>query len=96
MHLAQCDTLITIEDDQFWDRAWCCVEALMIQILRRRYGRHEWYRYTEAPVVESAGVKDWRLVEGAIDDEITMSGKTMTWEEDRDVITFLERQARLL
>ncbi|KAK4552908.1 hypothetical protein LTR86_010040 [Recurvomyces mirabilis] len=93
INLAQCDALITIEDEEFWDRAWCSVEALMIQKLRQRYGVHEWYRYKYG----HDGVGDaWTLTEAAIDMAIDPSSKSMTWEEDRDKISFLERQARLL
>jgi hypothetical protein len=38
----------------------------------------------------------WVLREGPLDLEIDMSKKGMTWEEDREKIMFLERQARLL
>lgn len=93
INLAQCDVLITVEDEHFWERAWCSIEALMMQILRRSFNVHKWYRY--AP---EGGMDDglWTLEEASLDTDIDMASKTMTWEEDRGKISFLERQARLL
>ncbi|KAK4208349.1 hypothetical protein QBC37DRAFT_379190 [Rhypophila decipiens] len=40
--IAQCDAVITLHDETYFDRAWCCVEASMIQTLRTGYELHEW------------------------------------------------------
>jgi hypothetical protein len=98
MTLAQCNALITIVDDSYWNRAWCSVEALMVQTLCRSYHHHLWYEYALTGKQRSTDPDDdgWVLREGPLDLEIDMSKKGMTWEEDREKIMFLERQARLL
>ena len=70
----------------------------MIQILRKSYEHHEWYRYAPAHGIISrdSDKGEWTLCEALLDVEIDISTKDMTWEEDRDKITFLERQAKLL
>lgn len=71
----------------------------MVQILRRRYHRHLWYEYVPTTRQENnnTGVEVvWDLREAPLNKEIDMSQKSMTWERDRDIVRFLERQARLL
>lgn len=43
--ISQCDLVITIKDDQYYDRAWCYVEAMMVQTLRAEYGAHMWLEH---------------------------------------------------
>ncbi|KAK5652261.1 hypothetical protein OQA88_10609 [Cercophora sp. LCS_1] len=43
--ITQCDLVITLNDEQYYDRAWCCVEAMMIQALRKDYGVHKWLEH---------------------------------------------------
>ncbi|KAL0944564.1 uncharacterized protein CTRU02_202451 [Colletotrichum truncatum] len=90
MFLAQCDAMISLYDDQYYDRAWCAVEVIMIETLRSSYGIHQWYEHIE----ERAG-DDCRLRE-AEDRQLSMENKILTFETDRPKVLFLERQSRLL
>ena len=51
MILAQCDAVISLVDDDYYDRARCSVEVLLVQTLKRTYGIHLWYEHVlEHPV----------------------------------------------
>lgn len=86
MNLMQCDAVISLVDDRYYTRAWCSVEVLMVQILRRAWGMHLWYVHD----------KQGGLMEGPRDLEINMSGTVLSFEEERPKIVFLERQSKLL
>ncbi|EEQ85427.2 uncharacterized protein BDCG_08696 [Blastomyces dermatitidis ER-3] len=103
MILVQCDAVISLFDDLYHHRAWCSVEVMMVQTLRKSYGQHLWYEQVLAP--QSQGDADdagesrnekWILREGPIELEIVMAEKRLTFEEDRAKVLFLERQSRLL
>ncbi|GAB1311491.1 hypothetical protein MFIFM68171_01701 [Madurella fahalii] len=99
MILAQCNALISLVDDLYYTRAWCTVEAMMIQKLKRAYNIHLWYEQVAVSPRESTtehGAKVWHLREGPMDMEITMADKHLTFEEDRPKVLFLERQSKLL
>ncbi|KAG7152015.1 hypothetical protein HYQ46_012157 [Verticillium longisporum] len=64
MIVAQCNAVISLVDGQYYERAWCSVEVMMVQQLRRAYGLHLWYEH----IATGRGV--WELREGVI------SGKT--------------------
>lgn len=55
MIIMQCDALISLVDDEYYDRAWCCVEAMMI---RQAKGDEIWrvYRWYEHAAVVRAPV----------------------------------------
>jgi len=91
MNLAQCDAVISLIDDKYYERSWCCVEVLMVQILRKAYGLHLWYEHIVDPAngEESLRTGPWNL-------EIDMSEKLLSYENDRLKLQFLERQTRLL
>ncbi|KAF2121328.1 hypothetical protein BDV96DRAFT_594538 [Lophiotrema nucula] len=89
MNLAQCDAMISLIDDQYYERSWCCVEVLMIQTLCKSYGRHLWYEH----VIEDG--TEW-LREGPVDMRVDMKEKKVAFESDRPKLLFLERQTRLL
>ncbi|KAI0374046.1 hypothetical protein BV20DRAFT_1118670 [Pilatotrama ljubarskyi] len=86
MNLAQCDAVISLVDEEYYTRAWCCVEVLMVQRLRRAWGFHAWYECDEKGT----------LHEGRQGPEIEMEGKLLSYEEDRPKVAFLERQSGLL
>ncbi|PGH02384.1 hypothetical protein GX51_04692 [Blastomyces parvus] len=103
MILVQCDAVISLFDDLYHRRAWCSVEVMMVQTLRKSYGRHLWYEQVLAP--RSLGDADgacengnekWILREGPTELEIIMAEKQLTFEEDRAKVLFLERQSRFL
>ncbi|OJD15805.1 hypothetical protein AJ78_03985 [Emergomyces pasteurianus Ep9510] len=102
MILVQCDAVISIFDDTYHQRAWCSVEVMMVQTLRKSYGQHLWYEQVltphsqgDADAPESENGK-WVLREGPVELEIAMAEKQLTFEEDRTKVLFLERQSRLL
>lgn len=97
--LAQCNTVISLVDtDDYYERAWCALETLMIQTLQRSYGRHRWYEYASAPPSGEgcSGSNQWTLRAGPLDLDITAADKRLTIENDRSSIVFLERQTQLL
>ena len=83
--------MISLVDGKYYDRAWCCIEVLMLQTLRRAYGIHVWYEHIADP---TSGVEYLR--EGPYDLHIDMAYKKVTYEADRPKLLFLERQTRLL
>ncbi|KAG7123642.1 hypothetical protein HYQ44_002278 [Verticillium longisporum] len=90
MIVAQCNAVISLVDGQYYERAWCSVEVMMVQQLRRAYGLHLWYEH----IATGRGV--WELREGALDMDIVMAKKKLTFESDRPKVLFLERQSKLL
>ncbi|KAK3400780.1 hypothetical protein B0T20DRAFT_348372 [Sordaria brevicollis] len=111
MILSQCDAVISLVDDEYYDRAWCSVEVLLIQTLQRAYGVHKWYEhvlipgssgseegeYTEGKLVDAGRpVKRWNLLCPILQKDINMAEKKLSLESDRPRVMFLERQSRLL
>ncbi|KAK4096580.1 hypothetical protein N658DRAFT_480353 [Parathielavia hyrcaniae] len=101
MILAQCNALISLVDDLYYTRAWCAIEAIMIQKLKRAYDIHLWYEQVvtspgQEGIVAGHDAKKWSLREGPLDLEITMADKHLTFEDDRPKVLFLERQSKLL
>ncbi|KAF2097745.1 hypothetical protein NA57DRAFT_40367 [Rhizodiscina lignyota] len=99
MILAQCDAIISLVDDIFYSRAWCCVESIIAQTLKKSYNEHLWYEHVPIQLDESGigGGGRWGLREGPTDFQIVMAEKDLTKEEeDRPKVLFLERQSRLL
>jgi len=92
MLLAQCDVVISLVDEIYYNRAWCAIEAFLGQTLRESYSIHEWYEL----VPRSGPTGGWMLRPGAFDMGITPRTKALSYEEDRPKILFLERQTKLL
>jgi hypothetical protein len=91
MNLAQCNAMISLIDDKYYERSWCCVEVMMVQTLRKAYRVHLWYEH----VIDPVGGKEF-LRDGPRDLEINMAQKKLTYEVDRPKLLFLERQTKLL
>lgn len=91
--IAQCDVAITLQDETYYDRAWCCVEAMIVQRLKNDYKIHKWFEH--APYTRD-GVTRFRLSEAELRADLEMADKKLTFESDRPKVMFLERQARLL
>ena len=58
--ITQCDAVISLVDDSYYDRAWCCVEALMIAQLRisTRYSSvnvHKWFEHVPKSIDNDSG-----------------------------------------
>lgn len=90
MLVAQCNAVISLISTDYYDRAWCAVEVMMVQVLRRAYGLHQWYEH----VVDADG--EGTLRSGPMDMQIVMANKALAFETDRHKILFLERQTKLL
>ncbi|KFY54785.1 hypothetical protein V497_07443 [Pseudogymnoascus sp. VKM F-4516 (FW-969)] len=103
LFLAQCDIVISLIDDQYYDRAWCCVEALMIKRLRGSYNTHLWYEQVsktkgiDEKDEKGLGIARYeRLREVSMELEIEVAEKKLSYESDREKIIFLERQSLLV
>lgn len=44
--IAQCNAMVSLIDDTYFHRAWCALEASMIQTLVNSHGQHYWYTHT--------------------------------------------------
>lgn len=91
MCIAQCDAMISLIDDLYYTRAWCCIEVMMIQTLQRSYNIHLWYEH-----VQDKETGDEFLRKGPLEKEMLIADAKLTLEGDRRSLTFLERQAKLL
>ncbi|KAK0702323.1 hypothetical protein B0H67DRAFT_604614 [Lasiosphaeris hirsuta] len=82
--ITQCDAVISLVDDAYYDRAWCCVEAMMISQLQRptsRHPIHRWYEHIPLKAKHNAeNTTKWGLHRA----------------RGMSLIMFLERQSRLL
>lgn len=83
--------MISIIDDKYYDRSWCCTEVKMMQTLRHAYNIHLWYEDVHDPTTG-----DDYLRPGPMDLEINIADKELTYEADRSELLFLERQTLLL
>ncbi|KAF9881650.1 hypothetical protein CkaCkLH20_00796 [Colletotrichum karsti] len=92
MIIAQCDAMISLYDDEYYDRAWCAVEVMMAETLRSAYGIHQWYEHVGGSGENTLG-KGLRV---AKDRGLGMKSKRLTFETDRPKVLFLERQSKLL
>ncbi|KAI1380769.1 hypothetical protein F4677DRAFT_441103 [Hypoxylon crocopeplum] len=99
INLAQCNAMISLVENDYYRRAWCSVEALMVQTLKRAYHLHLWYQHvpTQPDDGEQGQNKSqYTLREGPMDMEIAVADKGLTYEDDRPKVLFLERQTKLL
>ncbi|CAK1360686.1 hypothetical protein CB0940_06686 [Cercospora beticola] len=90
MLIAQCDALISLVDERYYDRAWCSVEVMMIHALRKAYGLHAWYEHVDEPG------NRYVLRAGPIQAEIDPSKKQLRFQSDLARVQFLQRQCQLL
>ncbi|KAM7190470.1 hypothetical protein V8F33_009453 [Rhypophila sp. PSN 637] len=91
MILAQCNTVISLTDEEYYTRAWCSVEVMVAQTLAKSYGLHLWYEH-----VYDDNTEKGQLKAGPLDMGIVMADKLLSFERDRPKVLFLERQSRLL
>ncbi|KAL8706950.1 MAG: hypothetical protein Q9225_007895 [Loekoesia sp. 1 TL-2023] len=94
--IAQCDAVISLADDKYYDRAWCSVESLLAQTLKGPNDEHQWYEqvFQESDGEDPSGC--WVFRKGPMDMNIDVAQKELTFEEDRPRVLFLERQSKLL
>lgn len=93
MIVAQCDAMLSLTDDSYYERAWCSVEVAMIQVLVRSYspGQHQWLE-----VRPRTGPGPVELVEGKADLNFDVATLKLTHESDRHQVAFLHRQSKIL
>jgi hypothetical protein len=108
MNLAQCNAVISLVDDEYYKRAWCSVEVMMVQNLKKSYNLHLWYEHVLPPDQqpdhdgstdaegEGNDSEQGFLREGPMDLEIVIAEKLLSFEIDRPKVLFLERQSKLL
>ena len=96
LNLAQCNSVISLVDEDYESRAWCSVEALLAHTLRNTYHQHSWYQQVYTGTTAD-GHKMYELQQGRINLSVPMSQKELRFEqEDRPKVVFLERQRHLL
>ncbi|KAK9415678.1 hypothetical protein SUNI508_10156 [Seiridium unicorne] len=96
--IVQCDAIISLVDETYYSRAWCSVEVLYIQTLRKAYGRHLWYEQVAVGTVQDNDgfMPKYALRVGDVETEIVLTEKKLTYQSDEVKIAFLDRQVRLL
>ncbi|KAK4038066.1 hypothetical protein C8A01DRAFT_38026 [Parachaetomium inaequale] len=55
--VTQCDAVISLVDETYYERAWCCVEAMMIgglECSHSSYTVHRWYEHMSADAAAAA------------------------------------------
>jgi hypothetical protein len=99
--ITQCDVVISLVDDTYYERAWCCVEAMMIsQLEGSSYQKtvHQWYEHIVSGTEPSGATTnsgEWAL-QRARQRPLNMKDKKLAFEHDRPKVMFLERQSTLL
>lgn len=98
MIVAQCGAVISLVDNEYYERAWCSVEIAFIQQLRKSYHRHLWYEHVRVStdVVSGRGKDQYVLREAPTGFEVSRARKKLSYELDRPKVLFLERQSKLL
>ena len=94
--LTQCDAVISLLDDQYYNRAWCSLEVMMAQSVKKSYNLHLWYEQVLSHENTVDHIGKGFLRDGPMDKEIVMTEKYLSLENDRPKVLFLERQSRLL
>ncbi|KAK5083376.1 hypothetical protein LTR70_008269 [Exophiala xenobiotica] len=93
--VTQCDAMISLVDEEYYERAWCAVEVMLMRELVKSYGLHEWWEHVlHAPHTNRV---EGSLRKGRINRDIDTRRLKLTKEnEDRPKIDFLVRQSKLL
>lgn len=89
--ITQCDAMISMVDDSYYERAWCCVEVLAMRRLQKSYGMHQWWEYMY-------DCKQGKRVlrPGRPGREPDVAAAKVTFDSDRPKLAFLERQVKLM
>ncbi|RYN31603.1 hypothetical protein AA0115_g4010 [Alternaria tenuissima] len=84
--VTQCNAMISLVDDRYYERAWCAVEFMLMRALFESYGLHQWWEHA-----------DGTLRKGDIQRIFDVDNLKLTKESlDRPKIDFLIRQSKLL
>ncbi|GAB7361058.1 hypothetical protein MBLNU230_g1098t1 [Neophaeotheca triangularis] len=93
--VTQCDAMISLVDETYYERAWCAVEVLLIRELVQSYGSHVWWEHIlNSPQTD---LIHGTLQKGGVGRDFDVSRLKLTREEeDRPKLDFLVRQSKLL
>jgi hypothetical protein len=84
--VTQCNAMISLVDDIYYERAWCAVEVMLMRALVKSYGLHQWWEHV-----------DGTLRKGDVERLFDVGNLQLTKERvDRPKIDFLIRQSKLL
>lgn len=83
--------MISMVDDSYYERAWCCVEVLAMRRLQKSYDMHQWWEYMY-------DCKQGKRVlrPGRPGREPDVAAAKVTFDSDRPKLAFLERQVKLM
>lgn len=87
--------MISLVDSDYYTRAWCSVEVMLVRELIKSYRLHEWWEHVlDSPEKDSVRGS---LVKGDLDLDLDISTQWLSKEElDRPKVEFLLRQSKLL
>ena len=93
--VTQCNAMISLVDEEYYERAWCAVEVMLMHELIDSYGVHEWWEHVlQSPQTDRLSGS---LKKGSFHGNIDVGNLRLTKEkEDRPRIDFLIRQSKLL
>ncbi|KAK1246400.1 hypothetical protein MKX08_000202 [Trichoderma sp. CBMAI-0020] len=84
--VVQCNAMISLVDDTYYERAWCAVEVMLMRAIVESYGLHQWWEDC-----------DGSFKEGDTSHVLDVGNLKLTEEKlDRPKIDFLMRQSKLL
>jgi hypothetical protein len=92
--VTQCNAMISLVDETYFNRAWCAVEASMMQTLVTSYGQHDWY-------LDKLSSPDFDRVTGVLERstakvDVDPSNLPVSVPSDRPIVAFLHKQSILL
>ncbi|SMR57060.1 unnamed protein product [Zymoseptoria tritici ST99CH_1E4] len=93
MAVLQCDVMISLEDDEYYNRAWCAVEVRLMQELIGAYHKHERWSHR---LLSGESTADGLLERSQEHSEVPITSLAVTVKGDLPKIDFLMRQSKLL
>ncbi|KJX97106.1 hypothetical protein TI39_contig558g00004 [Zymoseptoria brevis] len=93
MAVLQCDVMISLEDDEYYNRAWYAVEVRLMQELIGACHKHERWRHV---LLSRENTADGLLERGQERSQVPITSLSVTVKSDLPKIDFLMRQSKLL
>ena len=87
--------MISLVDEEYYHRAWCAVEVMLMRELIQSYQLHDWWEHVlHAPKTDRL---NGFLRRGRMSSRIDVGSLKLTQEKlDRPKVDFLMRQSKLL
>jgi hypothetical protein len=87
--------MISLVDEEYYERAWCAVEVMLMRELIQSYHLHDWWEHVlHSPKTDRL---NGFLQRGKINRSLNVGNLKLTKEKlDRPKIDFLTRQSKLL